>query len=670
MTSLTNRANTAKSAPWLPRVLVLLAVCLAYANSFHNGFHFDDFHTVVDNPAIRNLANVPRFFTDATTFSVLPANRTYRPVVSASLAVDYALARGYTPLWFHVTTFGLFLLLILLLEVFFRTLMENAHPSPANRWLALLAAAWFGLHPVMAETINYIIQRGDLYCTLGAVGALVVFIRFRKLRRTGVYLLPLTFALLSKPPSAVFPVLLFFFVFFFEAQTRRARTALIAALPSCVVVGLLLCLQSAMTPKSFLPSLLSPWDYRLTQPWVWLRYAGALLLPVHLNVDSDLAPIHGVDSRVLAGLVFALLLIVLVGYAARRRRLYPIAYGLIWFVVTQLPTSLYPLSEVENDHRMFFSFAGLIIAVVWSAWLLVECAVAPLRSSLLRPIALMTVLLVLASFGYGVHARNRVWRSEETLWLDDVQKSPRNGRGLMNYGLTQMNKGSYGVARDYFMRALKFTPDYSLLEINLGIVEGAIADSDPRKAAPAKAEAHFQRAISLSPQDDQPHAFYGRWLKEHSRFNEAIAQLESAIALNPQRTMQRDDLIETLAAEGDVSAAVEAAQQTLHVIPDDGLAQQTIAHPPAPTAAAWVNKSLEQYQAAQYQDSIASAQHALQLDPRSFEAYNNIGAASAQLHRWDDAIAAAEHAIALKPDFQLARNNLAWALAEKKRTAR
>jgi hypothetical protein len=74
--------------------LAVLAIYLAYSNSFQNGFHFDDFHTVVDNPGIRSLHDVPRFFTGATTFSVLPANRTYRQIVSASLAFDYALGRA------------------------------------------------------------------------------------------------------------------------------------------------------------------------------------------------------------------------------------------------------------------------------------------------------------------------------------------------------------------------------------------------------------------------------------------------------------------------------------------------------------------------------------------------------------------------------------------------
>src|SRR5580700_11310325 len=86
-------------------LLLLLAVALAYSNHFQNGFHFDDFHTVNNNPYIRSLQNTKLFFTDPSTFSVLPANRTYRPLVTLSLAIDYWLGSGLKPLYFHVDTF-------------------------------------------------------------------------------------------------------------------------------------------------------------------------------------------------------------------------------------------------------------------------------------------------------------------------------------------------------------------------------------------------------------------------------------------------------------------------------------------------------------------------------------------------------------------------------------
>jgi uncharacterized protein (TIGR02996 family) len=353
-----------------------------------------------------------------------------------------------------------------------------------------------------------------------------------------------------------------------------------------------------------------------------------------------------------------------------RRRLYPIAFGLLWFVVTQLPTSLYPLSEVENDHRMFFSFVGLMLAVVWSAWLLLQRLFGDATLHRLRPVLAGLAVLVLAGYGYGVHVRNTVWHDEETLWLDDVQKSPHNGRGLMNYGLTQMNKGAYPVALDYFTRALVYTPDYATLEINLGVVNGAMGQS-------AEAERHFLRAISLAPGDDTTHAYYGRWLNQQGRTKEAIAQFQSAIALDPQRQFQHEGLIQAEVRAGDLTAARQAAVGTLAIAPDDAVALQALqqaaapvapiapAAPPAQTADYWVNESLRLYQAAQYEQSIAAARNALKLNPGYAAAWNNIAAADASLRRWDDAIVAAQKAIALQPDFQLAKNNLAWAQSQK-----
>src|SRR5437016_13916579 len=78
--------------------LLLVALLAAYANHFHNSFHFDDAHTIENNAAIRELRNIPVFFRDATTFSSLPSNQSYRPLVSTLLAIDYSLGHGQ-PFW-------------------------------------------------------------------------------------------------------------------------------------------------------------------------------------------------------------------------------------------------------------------------------------------------------------------------------------------------------------------------------------------------------------------------------------------------------------------------------------------------------------------------------------------------------------------------------------------
>src|SRR5262245_26748880 len=94
----------------------------AYANHFHNGFHFDDTHAIVDNPAIRSVRNIPRYFVDATTFSVLPLNQSYRPVLQTTLAIDYRIAGGYRPAVFQAQTFAWFVLQLVLMYALFVTI--------------------------------------------------------------------------------------------------------------------------------------------------------------------------------------------------------------------------------------------------------------------------------------------------------------------------------------------------------------------------------------------------------------------------------------------------------------------------------------------------------------------------------------------------------------------
>src|SRR3954470_7562544 len=167
---------------------------VAYANHFDNGFHFDDAHAIVDNPSLRDLRNIPRYFVDATTFSVLPLNQTYRPVLQTTLAVDYWLASGYKPTTFQVQTFAWFVLQLLLLYGLFVTIAGRAsNDIAANRSVALIATSLYGLHPLCAETVNYIIQRGEILSAIGVIGTVLVYARFPALRRLGLYLLPLAF---------------------------------------------------------------------------------------------------------------------------------------------------------------------------------------------------------------------------------------------------------------------------------------------------------------------------------------------------------------------------------------------------------------------------------------------------------------------------------------------
>ena len=85
---------------------VIVAALAAYYNSFGNSFQLDDFHIAVNNPWIRNLRNIPRFFIDPFTFSTLKPNADYRPLLTATYAMNYAISR-YNPWSWHALSLAL-----------------------------------------------------------------------------------------------------------------------------------------------------------------------------------------------------------------------------------------------------------------------------------------------------------------------------------------------------------------------------------------------------------------------------------------------------------------------------------------------------------------------------------------------------------------------------------
>ena len=659
--------------------LACLAVFATYSNHFHNSFHFDDAHAVVSNVYIRDLRNIPRFFTDGRTFSSLPTNQNWRPLVSTSLALDYRLGGGLKPLWFHVSTFFWFLVQLVLMFFLYRGVLQAAAPGPANGYIALFTVMWYGLHPANAETVNYIIQRGDLYSTLGVVGGMALYIAYPSLRKYGIYLLPVVLGALAKPPAVVFCGILLVYIFLFEedADWRRLWPALRRALPAIIVCGLLAVLNVKLTPKSFVATTLPSATYWATQPYVSLRYVRSLFLPLWLSADTDLRPFASIwEPRAMAGVVFCLALLAVALWTVKRREQRPISFGIFWFFGALAPTSLSVLSEVENDHRMFFPFVGLMLSVTWAAALMVSRWTArnPARRPLILRLVQVLTFCLLMAYAIGTWKRNEVWRTDEALWRDVTLKSPENGRGLMNYGLTLMERGDARGALDYFQRAAEFTPNYYVLEINTGIALGLLN-------RPEESEVHFRRAIALQPNEAQPYFYYGRWLRTRGRSAESMQQLRTAVEKNPAFMEARYMLMQSYLEQAQWAALKVLAQDTLSLAPGDVAAQNYLTssqNPPDPIAAAarlaeshptpenYLNLSLLYHRAGRYAECIEAAKEAVRLKPDYAEAYNNIAAAYQSMSQWDQAIAAAQQAVRLNPDFTLAKNNLAYSQAQKR----
>jgi tetratricopeptide (TPR) repeat protein len=554
----------ARIDPRLPVVLLLaIAVLAVYDNHFQNEFHFDDVHSVTQNPAITYLHNLPRFFTDATLFSIVPAGRTWRPLVSASLAIDYWMGGGLKPFWFHLSTFCWFLVQLALMFALYRRIMDFADPHPTNFWTALFATACYGLHPANAETVNYIIQRGDLYDTLGVVASLFLFIAYPGQRKYCWYMLPAVAAYLSKAPALVFPLILLAYVGLFERGP--GKRALRQTWPAWAIAVVFTLLTKVMTPATYSPGATSATLYRLTQPWVALHYFKSFFLPTELSADSDWAYVQPFSPQALAGYFFVLALLATAYYTARRMETRPICFGILWFFIALLPTSLLPLADVTTDHRMFFPFVGLALAVFWSLRLVLLPRPAWLRAGL------GVFALALCAEAAGTWQRNIVWHTDESLWRDVTIKSPKNGRGWENYGNIFLARGDVATALPYLKLAATYGKGDAqglnrTVEQNLQMalqggsarkyqkpVEPDSAPSDPLALVNLSAQycqngkyqkclSAAQEALRLKPDSAEAYNNMAAAYLSMQRWDEGIAAARKALSLKPGYEDARSNL--------------------------------------------------------------------------------------------------------------------------------
>lgn len=674
---------------WGLSILLFILLCVAYAKHFDNDFHFDDAHTIQDNAYIKDIQNIPSFFTEgAERFSSLPANQVYRPVVTSSIAIDYWLSEKFYPESFgfdtrpyHWSMFFEYLILLALIFFFAKKVFDKIKKSDWNIWFALFATAWYGLHTVNAETLNYIISRSDLLSTLFVVASFVVYQYAPKQRKWGLFFLPFVLGVFTKLTAAMFIPLFIIYYYIFEYQDKVAslksrtekrkyiKTTLLQALvPMVLFVGSVYFVISQQS-ESFTPGTASRWDYLLTQPFVILHYFISFFYPYLLSADTDWRLIPVTDWRFYVGLVFVAIMAFVVFKTAFKKHLRPIAFGILWFFVALAPTSsLIPLSEVLNDHRMMFPFVGLLISVVWSLKLVFEKYEEKIMASMLiKNLIVLAITILLSAHMMAVIKRVAVWDNGESLWYDVTIKSPKNGRGLMNYGLKKMNQGNYEMAMEYFNKALVYSPYYSYLHTNIAIVQDELGELETSE------ESHL-KAIKLAANNYKSYYYYANFLKKHKRYSEALDYYNKSLLLAPQFIYSRYALLEVYSHEANWKAASILANQSQEMFPKDATIIYYVDYVKTKLenlditdfnvitdVQRLINLSVEYYKVEEFGTMITVCKRILALDANNAVAYNNLCSAYNMLGQYQNAIESGQQALAIDSESQLAKNNLALA---------
>ena len=436
---------------WVPYAVIAAGVAAAYANAFGASFQFDDWNVIVDESRVRTLAA----FWDS-----MPG---IRPLLKFSYAVNHVIASG--PAGFHAAN--------VLIHLANACLVFMLFARATTRFVALVGALVFALHPVQTEAVTYVSGRSTSLMAFFALASLLAWVVGRA-RWVSAALFAA--ALLVKETAAVLPLGLLLVgrghsPFSCRAVDRGAlREKGEWPLPHLAVLGAA-GIAAALSP-TYRHLFATSVDVRsigvnlLTQAHAVVYLMGQLVRLDHLNADPMLAVIDTWTPRIAADVAIIVGLIAL-GIASIRRRP-TIAFGILWFFVWLLPTnSILPRLDVANDRQLY-------LALVGPAWL-VAFAVGKLAAKR-GPALLLAAALVLAiGLGAATHQRNRVYADEIVFWEDVARKSPGNGRAFNNLGYAYAQASRSNDAEAALRRALALDPQNVRAAVNLRLLrEGAL----------------------------------------------------------------------------------------------------------------------------------------------------------------------------------------------------
>jgi tetratricopeptide (TPR) repeat protein len=522
----------------LAAVLVFLVGAGAYAYSMSIGFAYDDVVIINEDARVKNFLLEPIF---SKPYWASPGFALYRPLVTLSFAIDWAVSNGNAS-WFHAVNsiwHGLVCVaLFFLLSAWFGTTAS------------LAGALLFAVHPVHVEAVANIVGRAEL---MAAVFVLVACACWayewprRRVVRLGLVLLCFAAALLCKESAAVLPGLL---VLVDTARGHwngfnelprylKGRAPELLALALVLAAGLVVraVIAGGLAPTQLDPImevLRSPTERIRTALQIWPQFVRLMFFPVTLLADYSpqvLMPAEGWNLSAGAGLLIASA-IVLAGLLALERGHGLTAFSLLWFPLTVLPVAnlLVPIGILLAERTLYLPS----VALSFGAAALVTYALQ--RWPERRQLMLAGGLAILTLLAIRSNIRIPDWESTDSILLAQLRDRPDSFRAHWHAARIERRANRVESAIGHYHRAVQLWQFRERL-----IVEAAAYAAQQQRALMAVTLA--QHGTKVWPRNAQLHRLLAANALDLGDTATARSALRTGLELAPN-----DDLMKKMSA--------------------------------------------------------------------------------------------------------------------------
>src|SRR3989344_602213 len=494
--------------PAVLSIVVIFSSLAIYINSLGGDFIWDDIEQIVENPAIKDIGNIPSFFT--SDLWRLISNPTigsyyYRPFFLLSLAVDYNLWK-LNPFGYHISNLILHAISSFMVYLVGRRLFSN-------HMAAFIGSMLFAVHPVHVESVAWVSGRTDPMAAL--------------------------FFLLSKEIGITLPLLLLVYELSFkpQAEPKHYRIKSLKVIGIYLIISLVYLYMRALVLGEAIGefSASPPLEKRIyTSFGVILDYIRIMVLPVNLKLLYDVPLRESIfDLQVISSLL--LLCAVFIATLLTYRKDQMVFFAAAWFFITILPVSnVVPLRPTMMAERYLYIpsvgiclLEGLVFYKIYQA------------GSLLSPHLKVLMFLIFIILSAMTFQRNKLWKDEATYFTKMVEDAPQNTYAHHNLGDAYRKTGNVDKAIKEWEMAIQLYPLHP--EANNSLANVALMQGDYPEAV-----RRYRMALKGRPENPESHYNIALALEMLGNTDEAISHYREFIR---RASPKYQDIIEQVAAK-------------------------------------------------------------------------------------------------------------------------
>ena len=511
--------------------VIVAAGLIAYSDSFRGPYIFD-------NSGFTGLVSLKKHLIRAILSGP-------RPVVDLTFALNYALG-GMDVFGYHLLNLAIHLLAALTLFGVARRTLElpavaRRFGEPAATPVAFCIALLWTLHPLLTQSVTYLVQRAESLMGLFFLLTLYCFIRAACARRPGAWHVGAVAAcalgmgckqVMVAAPLAVLLYDRSFLADSFREALRRRWGLYLALAATWLLLARSVLVAFARHPVTAgfaLPGI-SPLRYARNETGVILHYLWLVFWPSGLSLDYGWPITASLWATAPSAIVVGILLAATLWALVRRPM-----WGFLgaWFFLILAPTSSFmPIRDLAFEQRMYLPLAAVVALAVVAAHLLAQRLAARSWASdeerrqirLAAGIALMLPLTV--ALGWRTYVRNWDYRSAISIWSATVKVSPQNARAWSNLGYICYTEGRYDETKTYCAEAIRLNPDFADAYNYLGLACAATYLLDD-------ALHDYDEAIRLNPNFADAYINRGNAHDALGRSQDALRDYARAIEVSP-----------------------------------------------------------------------------------------------------------------------------------------